>query len=162
MKRAKIIEKRIISLDANVLSTGTNFDLMFGGIEDYPGTLFGVHFTITSTLTDSLSNEAHVHWALYIRRKDQPINAISPVALTGPRALWLNNQGNDVDTLVSGIAYVVRELIPEGLVIISDKEIGQVRTERKLQEGDVLAFAGRSDALLGVTIACDFTFWKRS
>ncbi len=157
-----MLQKCIVSLDTNVTTSTKNWDLMPVQVSLYPGTVFGLHYTVTATLTSAISEEAHVHWAIYVRRKGAPISAISAFSLTGPRALWQNNQGNNADTLVSGIAYVTRELIPEGLVINSNKEIGRVNTERKMEEGDQLAFAGISDALLGVHLSCDFTFWKRS
>ncbi len=163
MKRQKVVEKFIIVGTSNSGTTAASSIISFGSEITYPGTIFGLHYEVVASLTSDVSTRAHVNWAFYIRRKDQPNMDLQARIPATVLPLWQTGKGNNEDTLVSGTNYVVREIIPDnGLMEHSTVSRGQVRTERKVKVGDQLMLAKISDAVLGVTLAWQVTYWKRS
>ncbi len=160
MKRARPIEKVIINAGGTAFAAATLVHEIDDGNESYPGTIFGVHWVIRAHLLNALSNNGHLVWAIGIQRAGG-VTQLNSVVVSGIANLL--EKGAEVDIFASGIMYVQREdVVENGVLEITDKAIGSVKTERKVKTGDKVVILFRSDAVLGVSTYANVTYFKRT
>jgi len=157
MKRAKVVDKRIVTSLINHLGVGTDVDVLH--TFTYPGTIFGLHYEMTAYLDNAISEQSIFNVAIYLLQ-DGVNNPTMNLPGTGSR---LMNQGDERGVLVSHTLFPRRILLVDtSLVVKDDKVSGHIKTERKVHAGDKLVIISRGDATLGTSLISMLTYWIRS
>lgn len=157
MKKAKVLQKHIIYVYS---ATGTTSKYSNIFTATHPGTLFGLHYDLHCTLTNELSKESRVIVALAKTREGATTKVLSTPGTASTNTMV---KGSPNEVFCTKVMHVRRELVVDaGIVIEDDREDGQVKTERRMQEGDKFGLLHVCDALLGTEVSGIITFWIRS
>lgn len=166
MKRARPIDKSIIQGQVNVISTNTFiidlYDTTTFPIRgQVPGTAFGIRWQLHSQVTSDISVTGRCQWA--IMHKIDGAGQIALKQIDPTKYLDLLERGAEKDVIASGFMMCKREiLIDTGLLEIRGRAEGNTRVKRKLGLKDSIVLVMRSDALLGVTVDWQVTWFKET
>lgn len=159
--RTRPVEKNIVVWTGDATTTMTA-DVFYDAI--FPGTLQGLRWEIKARQLSHLSNFAITEWAFIINRKGEDVSLIQLPSAPPAGSRELLTRGAEEQVIASGVlttrfAEVATIEGIEQFIYKEDKTSGNVKTGRKLQVGDRLFLHIKSNALLGVQITCQATFF---
>lgn len=157
MKKAKLVEK-MIKVGQMPVTDGHQAVTLYEAIK--PVTVTNLHWQISSSISNYLTHtDVRTYWAIVVNKQHDHTKLESPVN-AGPTDLVIF--GSDHNVFCSGMQHCVdRRIVDTGLTEIHDKEIGSLKTGRRMQKGDVLALVTRGDTTILFTNQLHFmiTFW---
>jgi len=127
----------------------------------YPCSLIGLRWNIVQQPASSLSLNTTVQWAIVVHDFDANPNPNINGGTTGVQDLVDNFSNQEV--VASGLLYSFWRETPDiGEVYGVDKDIGKVKTARKMKAGEKLLLLMKSNAVLGNRVHFHINGWLQS
>lgn len=132
-----------------------------------PCTVYGVLWSLTFELHDTLSEFAQISWGIAKIKESELLHPTIPQTSSGNPSDFLE-KGDTKQVLVSGNNSVQKRRVAMDSPPTMHQEIqvmpiekGSTNSKRRMAVGDLVTLAARSDALLGVWIRGQITVWVK-